>query len=164
MLCAGLLVLNLAVRSFFTPGLPPGTSIAEVAGGLGPEGDSLRRILQQHQLTVLAFFETWCVPCRVELPELEKLAAAHPGADLAVVGIYGPSSASNVEAFAARLGLHFTLWQDAGGQLARALGIDGVPTAVVVDAKSEVVQTVRGLDPDLSTKISALLAARAEPS
>ena len=68
-----------------------------------PLGDRLRDV------TVVAFWASWCHPCLDELPMLEQLARAeHANARVAVVGVNLDDAADHAAALAAIRKLHLT--------------------------------------------------------
>lgn len=66
------------------------------------------------KVVVLNFWATWCVPCTVELPHLERMYKAHKDRGLVVLAISmdGPESAAQVESFARRYRLSLPVLLD----------------------------------------------------
>ena len=118
---------------------------------------------QSNRITVINFFETWCGPCKVELPAMEKLYAQHKDAGLGMLGIYGTSSDGNIDVFAHDLGLSFPLLRDDDGSIAAAYQVEAVPTTVVVDATLHVLDTATGFNPLFSRQIETLLQKATSP-
>lgn len=84
---------------------------------------------------LLNFWATWCVPCRVEMPALDRLQAAFGGADFEVVALSidrgGPSA---VQAFYREVGLTaLRPYIDPIGAASRELGAVGIPTTLLID-------------------------------
>ncbi|MET1754768.1 DsbE family thiol:disulfide interchange protein [Novosphingobium sp. RD2P27] len=84
---------------------------------------------------LLNIFASWCLPCKVEAPQLAQLAAAG-------VPILGISVRDRPEALAAFLAEHGNPYQrigaDDSGAVQLALGSSGVPETYVVDAKGRI--------------------------
>jgi len=87
------------------------------------------------------FWETWCPPCKAELPELQELARLD-SACLAVVGVSG-GDAGEVAAFARSRGLTYPLLQGDETTAGR-YGVTTIPHSVLVDAEGRVVGFFRG--------------------
>ena len=51
------------------------------------DGDTLRSTDLAGKVVVVNFWATWCVPCRLEVPSLQKLHERHLGEDLVVLGL-----------------------------------------------------------------------------
>jgi len=87
------------------------------------------------KVVLLNIWATWCVPCRKEMPALDRLQATLGGPDFEVVpisidrgGIEAPSK------FYAEIGVrNLAMYHDASGQAARALGAVGLPMTLVID-------------------------------
>lgn len=53
----------------------------------GPDGKSLHLADFRGRTVLLNFWATWCVPCRQEMPALDRLQAAQAGGDFQVVAV-----------------------------------------------------------------------------
>lgn len=120
------------------------------------------------QAVVLTFFATWCQPCGVELPMLQRIAdedgKAHGGKPrFAIIGVSRDDAGeeSVVKAFAGSLGLRFPVGIDEG-PIARAYRVDTLPTLVVIGADGIVRRTSIGLTPEtiIRTWIEDAIEAR----
>lgn len=82
--------------------------------------------------TLVVFWAAWCEPCREETPSLVKFANAAP-AGLSVVVLSADESMAEVDAFfngKPPAALHLRL--DENGAVARAFGVDTLPTSTLV--------------------------------
>jgi len=99
------------------------------------------------QVLVVDFWATWCDPCREQLPVLDALAARYGASGLAVVGVAFDEERAAVEAFLAGTPVAFpVLWDRAGENLSSRLGIDRLPTTVLVDRRGVVREVHLGYD------------------
>lgn len=100
---------------------------------------------------VLNFWATWCVPCREEMPALDRLAALPPQAlpDLAVVALAtGPNPLPGVRAFLDKTGIKtLTVLRDPSQRLAHQMGVLGLPVTVIINPDGqEVARLIGGAD------------------
>jgi thiol-disulfide isomerase/thioredoxin len=112
-------------------------------------------------VTVLNFWATWCGPCRLELPELEKLYNELGAKGLAVLAIDvdGPPfqeegvghqlemAKPRIEMFLqhTRLGLPIYV---VDGRTQVELGLGSIPFTVLLDREGRAVQAYRGYSPE----------------
>lgn len=92
---------------------------------------------------LLNFWATWCVPCRQELPALQRFATDQ-GGRWAVVGLDELEKAADVQAFAHGLGVTYPLAVDSDGSIAQRYRVQGLPTSFLVDAGGIIRQTHLG--------------------
>ena len=87
---------------------------------------------------VINFWATWCVPCREEMPALERAAVAHP--DIAFLAVDLQEDGDRVRAFFDSLGLK-TLQPllDPNGSVARRYVVFSLPTTFFVDRTGTIV-------------------------
>lgn len=86
---------------------------------------------------VLNIWATWCVPCRKEMPSLDRLQAKFDPAKLLVLTLsIDLKGASVVNAFYQELRLHsLGVYVDPTGGAASKLGMPGVPGTLLIDAE-----------------------------
>lgn len=112
---------------------------------------------------VLNFWATWCAPCREEMPSLDRLQAAMP--EIAVVAVAtGPNPMPAIEKFLGEVGLEkLTLLRDPNSELARGMGVMGLPVTVVVTPEGgEVARLIGGAEWDSEAAQAVLRALMAE--
>lgn len=93
---------------------------------------------------VLNFWATWCAPCRAEMPSLARLQAAMP--DLAVVPVAtGRNSVVGIRKFFAEAGVEgLPMLRDPKSQLARSMGVLGLPVTLILDPEGRAVARLIG--------------------
>lgn len=87
------------------------------------------------KIALLNIWATWCVPCRDEMPALDKLETDLGGDAFEVVAVNidknGPDKA---KAFLQETGAtHLALYTDPSGKLFAALKAVGMPTTLIID-------------------------------
>ena len=97
------------------------------------------------RVVLLNVWATWCPPCRVEMPSLERLHGKLAGPDFAVVAVsIDDGDASTVMAFVGELGLGFDVLQDKGGRIQQIYQTTGVPESFVIDRDGGIIKKVIG--------------------
>lgn len=81
----------------------------------------------------LNFFATWCVPCKAELPEIERRYQTDKPAGLVVLGLDQQESAFAVRDFTRQFGVTYPVAID-DGPAAVAFQVRTIPLSVFVDA------------------------------
>lgn len=113
------------------------------------DGSVLKSSDFQGRIVVLAFWATWCLPCRWELPELESVQTRlQQNTDVmlwAVDADWGGESLQKAGAFFKREKLTLPWAFDSGGT-AQALGVDSLPTVVLLDRQGHVRMAHYGFD------------------
>jgi thiol-disulfide isomerase/thioredoxin len=105
-------------------------------------GDYLRLSDLQGRPLVINFWATWCAPCRMEMPELVKAAAADP--DLVVLAVDVQEARGPVEQFAAEFQMDFPVVLDTEGKVRSLFRVPGLPTTYFVGADGKVASVVVG--------------------
>lgn len=92
--------------------------------------------------TVISLWSTTCVPCRVELPQLQEFAAAHPEIDVIAVNL--GDVPTSVQTYIDEIGLTMPVIIDFEGRVSNALGITSVPSTLVLSVTGNVLNTHLG--------------------
>jgi thiol-disulfide isomerase/thioredoxin len=84
---------------------------------------------------LLNIWATWCVPCRKEMPALDRLEAALGGPDFQVVPLsIDRGGADVVRKFFAEIGIKkLEMYLDVSGDASRQLSVVGLPTTLLLD-------------------------------
>lgn len=87
------------------------------------------------RVILLNLWATWCVPCREEMPALDRLQAALGGADFEVLALsLDQAGVIAVKKFYEELGLRaLHIYVDQNGDALRKLGSVGVPLTLLID-------------------------------
>jgi thiol-disulfide isomerase/thioredoxin len=94
---------------------------------------------------VLAFWATWCEPCRKELPALERLARELKGKQQELVLVNLGDSPTAIEKTLTRAGVSLPSLRVAAADLAsNAWRVDALPAAVVISADGQARWRLRG--------------------
>jgi peroxiredoxin len=105
----------------------------------------------------LAFWATWCYPCRAEWPDLNLAQRELAGDGLVLVAISVNEPSGTVRQFLDEQPAAFEVALDPQGQAAARYGVIGFPTHVLIDDAGIVRAVVRGpLDAAGTRKLLAL--------
>ena len=87
------------------------------------------------RVVLLNFWASWCGPCAVEMPSLDRLQRDLGGPDFQVVALsLDEQGIAIVDNFFSKLGIeHLEVYLDRPGALAKALGIQGLPMTLILD-------------------------------
>jgi len=115
---------------------------------------------------LLASWATWCAPCRVELPKLQKLHEGWDDKGLEVVAVNVDTTGvdqGKIDAMVDEFGLTMALWRDSDGAFGTAFGPFGVPMTVLIGRDGELVKRWLGIlrtsDPEFLETLDRALAA-----
>ncbi len=117
------------------------------------------------KVILLNFWATWCEPCRLELPAIERLRAALTGRPFVVLAVQMGGSARTAQDTADSLGLRFPLLLDRDSGATAAWQVNALPTTFLIGRDGVVAFTHVG-EMDWSSvesrrRVEALMAAPA---
>jgi cytochrome c biogenesis protein CcmG, thiol:disulfide interchange protein DsbE len=167
-LVVGLIVSSLAVGATLLTRYGPDVQQISV-GTPAPDfhavdlatGDSVTlRNQYRGSVTLVNVWATWCEPCRIEMPAMQKLydSLAPAGFKIAAVSIdEGPPE--DVREFGQELGLTFDLLQDRSTKVQQIYQTTGVPESFLLNREGVIVKRVIGAH-DWSSPVNRALIER----
>ncbi|WP_331374762.1 TlpA family protein disulfide reductase [Sinorhizobium chiapasense] len=98
------------------------------------------------KVVLLNVWATWCLPCRKEMPTLDRLQAALGGQNFEVVALsIDRQGAEAVRTFYSEIGVrNLALHVDASGRALSALAALGLPTTILIDAEGRELRRLMG--------------------
>jgi thiol-disulfide isomerase/thioredoxin len=98
------------------------------------------------KVVVLNIWATWCVPCRREMPTLDRLQAALGGPEFEVIPVsIDRGGIDTIRKFYADIAVHnLAMYVDTSGQALREIGAIGLPTTLIVNRDGEEVGRIVG--------------------
>lgn len=135
----------------------PGVQLEQL-GSDAPFGDA---DLRDGQIKLVNYWASWCAPCRIEHPNLMRLAEE----GVTILGVNWKDKPDQAGKFLAEMGNPFAaLGADPANRMGLNWGVAGVPETFVVDGEGRIITRIAGplTDQVLEEKVEPLLAGEGE--
>jgi len=88
------------------------------------------------KVVLIAFWATWCGPCRAALPDIRRIAQEFNGQPLVVLSISLDSDDAKWKSFVAKNEMTWLQYRDGGwnGQIAQLFSVNAIPATFSIDA------------------------------
>ncbi len=126
----------------------PEFEVNDLEGGLARLSD------REGEVVLLNIWATWCLPCRVEMPSMERLyqEIAEDGFEIMAVSIdadlgnfdLSGNPGGDIQAFGDSLGLTFPLLHDPSGEIQQLYRTTGVPETFLIGRDGIIYKKVAG--------------------
>jgi thiol-disulfide isomerase/thioredoxin len=90
------------------------------------------------QVVLLNFWATWCPPCLIEMPAMQRLKAAFPDTAFTVLAVNVKESREKVWRFQKMLNVNFRVLLDTSGQAAENWNVAVYPTSYLIDGTGRI--------------------------
>lgn len=106
------------------------------------------------EVVYLSFWASWCVPCREEMPHLQRLWEEHREQGFQVIGINVDEDLEIARQFAGDHGIEFPLVHDADRSVSKLYKVAGYPSHYLVGRDGRVHFSALGFTPDDALAVS----------
>ena len=148
------LVLGALVLLAFLPKFKGSTSVLEgkaapdavfstITGG--EPGKKFQVSKYKGHPVVLDFWATWCGPCTLQAPILDRIAKRYEKQGLVVLGVNVDDPPEVARSHALRQGLSYPIVTDMFRDGSHKYGVEKLPSLVVIDREGRVVKYMTGL-------------------
>lgn len=135
----------LCLLALASPGWGSDTSIPEIILKEVLQGKEYSLSQFRGKVVVINFFTFYCEPCREGMPDLNQINEEFKGKGLQTLGIALSSDPTQIRFLVKQLGLEYPVLIG-NNQVSDAYGgITVVPTTLIIDKQSNVVQRIEGL-------------------
>ena len=115
-------------------------------------GERLKLSSKRGIPVVINFWATWCAPCVLEMPGIERTYAKYPG-KFSVIAVNAGESSFRVHQFAKDIGITFDVLMDPDNKIQQLYKVSGYPTTFILDSRGIIrVKYVGSLDEDQLVK------------
>lgn len=115
------------------------------------------------KVVLLDFWATWCTPCKMVMPSIQKLHEKYGKQGLVVIGINAFERGGDPVKYMKEQNFNYTLLLK-GDDVAQAYRVESIPSMYIIDKQGKIAYTEVGAIPDLESKldskIKALLSAK----
>jgi cytochrome c biogenesis protein CcmG, thiol:disulfide interchange protein DsbE len=127
---------------------PPAPEVAlpvlQAGAGVGPEGATVALKDLRGRVVVVNFWAWWCFPCRNEVPVLQRASESYDPEQVLFLGINSEDAQADAQRFLREHPFSYPSLRDPGTDTARAFGIFGYPSTVVIDRQGRVAARYSG--------------------
>lgn len=109
-----------------------------------PEGRLHRLDDHRGKVVLVNFWATWCVPCREEMPSMNRLRQSLAGQPFEVLAVNLGESESRIRRFAGEWSMEFPALLDRDSAVARAWGARMLPMSFIVGPDGRIRYSVLG--------------------
>lgn len=95
------------------------------------------------QWVLLNFWASWCDPCRIESPEIQKWSEEHRG-EVKVLGVNTEDLTDDAKQFVREFGLTWEMARDGDGKFKDQYGIYALPESFLIDPAGNLALIQRG--------------------
>lgn len=99
------------------------------------------------EIVILDFWATWCGPCRIAMPILDKVASKFKDDDVRLYAVNLGEEPAYIRSFLDDLGLGLTVALDVDGSAGKEYKVDGIPQTVIIDRSGDVRYVHVGIPP-----------------
>lgn len=103
------------------------------------EGKWIRLRKLRGQVVFLNFWATWCLPCREEMPAMERLQQKLEGRPFRILAVNIQEPHLLVKKFVEDLGLTFTVLMDSKGKISQDYRAVNLPVTYIINKKGYII-------------------------
>lgn len=145
-----LVIIALAVLSIILFGCNKGGTGKTASGNdftlRNVDGSTFDSSQLRGKIVLLEFWATWCPPCKMAIPEIQKLEERIKGRNIVIVTVAIDESYDTVKSFVKENSIAYTVLYD-DADVNKKYNIRSVPTSVILDRQGNVVNTHMGFSP-----------------
>jgi thiol-disulfide isomerase/thioredoxin len=137
---------------------------APAASQAAPAAAGLDLAPYRGKVVYLDFWASWCGPCKLSFPYMQKMVSRYPQADFVVVTVNLDRAREKADGFIREVGSRLPVVYDPSGAVARQYAVKEMPSSVLIDRKGKIRHVHKGFflkdAPTYEAHIEALIDER----
>jgi cytochrome c biogenesis protein CcmG/thiol:disulfide interchange protein DsbE len=122
----------------------PTFTLPVAANGKAPDEKIDLAALKGHPV-ILDFWASWCGPCAIEAPVLDRLARRYESKGLVVLGVNVSDPPNVIKQYATQRGLSYPMLVESGSNVSDSYGVKNLPSLVILDKEGKVMAYLVGV-------------------
>jgi thiol-disulfide isomerase/thioredoxin len=114
------------------PVVPPVLATTDLSGGKHDLA------AYKGQVVLVNFWASWCPPCRMEMPSMQRLMQKTAGKSFVILAVDSGESTDEAEPFLGEIRPNFPILIDPESEIARRWKVYAMPTSFLVDKQGRV--------------------------
>lgn len=114
------------------------------------------------RIVYVDFWASWCTPCKQSFPFMNDVVQRFEAKGVTVLAVSVDSDPALARDFLKEHPARFQVALDSAGQCAKAMGVKGMPTSVILGRGGEVLHVHKGFRPDDVATLNQLLQQLSE--
>ena len=107
-------------------------------------GNEVRLSDYRGRVVLLNFWATWCAPCRIEIPSMQRLYQTMDGGDFELLAVSADGTSPPVARFVRQYDVGFPVLLDHGFAVASHFGVAVLPVSLLIDREGRVAYRIEG--------------------
>ena len=121
-----------------------GLTVGASVGHAAPEPAQLNLDQYKGRVVYLDFWASWCGPCKLSFPYMQKMVAQYPPNDFVVVAVNLDRSRDKADAFLRQVGNKLPIVYDPAGAIATKFAVKEMPSSVLIGRDGRVRHVHKG--------------------
>jgi len=109
------------------------------------------------KVVLLDFWATWCGPCTMAMPKIQKIHDDLGAKGLVVLGIDNETDPDKVRRYLSDNGYTYPTLTDPGGKMGNEYRVSAIPTVYIIDRQGNVAASLIGYSPESGNEIREVL-------
>ncbi|GAB6156709.1 redoxin domain-containing protein [Desulfosporosinus burensis] len=111
------------------------------------DGKAIKLSSLRGKKVIVNFWATWCPPCRLEMPEMEKFYTKNKNEGIEILAVNltkAEKSRADVPSFMEAYGITFPVLLDENGDAARLYDVSSIPASFIIDTQGVIREKIVG--------------------
>jgi len=111
------------------------------------DGKAMKLSSLRGKKVIVNFWATWCPPCRLEMPEMEKFYTKNKNQGIEILAVNltkAEKSRADVPAFMKAYGITFPVLLDESGAVAQLYDVSSIPASFIIDSQGVIREKIVG--------------------
>ena len=111
------------------------------------DGKAIKLSSLRGKKVIVNLWATWCPPCRLEMPEMEKFYTENKNEGIEILAVNltkAEKSRNDVPAFMKAYSITFPILMDENGDVARLYEVSSIPASFIIDSQGVIREKIVG--------------------